>query len=239
MRIACPILPRISNFDDLDPLKLEPGVALSMIPPGQPLPADAALIVLPGSKATIADIGALRDQGWDIDILGHHRRGGAILGLCGGYQMLGRFVSDPEGLEGEPGSIAGLGLLDVETRLSPTKALRHVWGEALGARFTGYEMHMGVTRGPDADRALCRFDDGQRDGAISASGRVMGSYVHGLLASAAMRDALLRRLGARGGGQDYAGSINGALDEIAAQLEEALDVDAMIALAAGPWKGGS
>jgi len=229
--VACPILPRISNFDDLDPLKLEPGVELRMVPPGQPIPAEAALIVLPGSKATIADLGALRAEGWDIDILAHHRRGGAILGLCGGYQMLGQRVSDPDGIEGPPGTVEGLGLLAVETRLSPAKTLRRVEGRALDAGFDGYEMHMGETDGADRARAFARFDDGRTDGAINPGGTVMGSYVHGVLASVDLRRALLARLGVAGGGQDYAASVDGALDEIARQLEQHVDIDALIALA--------
>ncbi|MET0371732.1 MAG: cobyric acid synthase [Sphingobium sp.] len=228
--IACPILPRISNFDDLDPLKLEPRVRLEMVPPGQPIPVEAALIVLAGSKATIADMRAMREEGWDIDILAHHRRGGAILGLCGGYQMLGRMIADPDGLEGPPGSEAGLGLLDVETRLSPAKTLRRVTGMALGTPVIGYEMHMGETAGPDTQRPLVAFDGGGVDGAVSRSGQVMGSYVHGLLGQADMRRALLHRLGAQGGGVDYDASVDAALDSIAADLETHLDIDALVAL---------
>ena len=228
--IACPILPRISNFDDLDPLKLEPGVELRMIPPGQPIPVDAALIVLPGSKATIADMASMREEGWDIDILAHHRRGGMILGMCGGYQMLGKHIGDPDGLEGPLADIAGLGLLDVETVLTPVKALRAVKGEALGASFEGYEMHMGETRGAGADRPFAIFDDGRRDGAVSADRTVFGSYVHGLLADPRQRHALLAKMGVEGGGRDYRGSVDAALDEIAANLETHLDIDALIAV---------
>ncbi|WP_213980453.1 cobyric acid synthase [Sphingomonas sp. dw_22] len=227
--VACPILPRISNFDDLDPLKLEPEVELRMVPPGTPIPAEAALIVLPGSKATIADLAALRAQGWDIDIRAHHRRGGAVLGLCGGYQMLGTRVSDPAGLEGPPGSIEGLGLLDVETVLSPAKALRHVRGTALGARFEGYEMHMGETTGAGTARPLAIFEDGRPDGAVSADGLVTGTYVHGFLADAAQRRALLARIGAQGSGRDYRASVDTALDSIAEELERHLDLDALLA----------
>ncbi|MFT3964602.1 MAG: cobyric acid synthase [Sphingobium sp.] len=229
--VACPILPRISNFDDLDPLKLEPGVELAMIPPGSPLPAQARLVVLPGSKATLADMAAMRAEGWDIDIAAHHRRGGAILGLCGGYQMLGARIADPDGLEGPPGEVAGLGLLDVTTRLSPVKALRQVTGTALGARMEGYEMHMGETAGPGLSRPLARLDDGRSDGAISADGLVMGSYVHGLLADPGFRAALLARIGAEGSGRDYRADVEAALDEIAAELERHVDIDALIALA--------
>ncbi|RZK00786.1 MAG: cobyric acid synthase [Novosphingobium sp.] len=236
--VACPILPRISNFDDLDPLKLEPGVELVMVPPGQPIPAEAALVVLAGSKATVADMAALRAEGWDVDILAHRRRGGVVLGLCGGYQMLGRRIDDPDGLEGPPGAIDGLGLLDLDTRLAGSKALRQVAGQALDAGFTGYEMHMGETTGADRARPFARFDDGRDDGAISADGRVLGTYVHGLLASADLRRTLLRRIGVEGTGVDYDADVDAALDDIAAELERHLDVPALITLAqqAGePW----
>ncbi|HAF40538.1 MAG TPA: cobyric acid synthase CobQ [Sphingobium sp.] len=230
--VACPVLPRISNFDDLDPLKLEPAVDLRMIGPGQPIPAEAALVILPGSKATIADMRALVKQGWDIDIRAHHRRGGAVLGICGGYQMLGRSIGDPEGLEGPPGSVAGLGLLDVQTVLSGTKTLKAVQGRALGADFSGYEMHMGRTGGPDCAQPFALLD-GQPDGAISRDGRVMGSYVHGLLASTDLRDALLQRVGGRSAGADHDRSVEDALDDIAVRLETHADIDAMVALATG------
>ncbi|QCI92370.1 cobyric acid synthase [Novosphingobium sp. EMRT-2] len=231
MLIACPILPRISNFDDLDPLKLEEGVELRMIPPGQPIPAEAVLVILPGSKATIADLTALRCAGWDIDILAHHRRGGMTLGICGGYQMLGRSISDPEGLEGPTGTVSGLGLLDVETTLHASKALRPVSGMALGAPFGGYEMHMGQTSGPDTERPFAILSDGRRDGAMNAAGTVLGTYVHGLLADAGQRRALLSRIDVAGGGADYRASVEEALDEIASALEDHLDIDALVALA--------
>jgi adenosylcobyric acid synthase len=230
--IACPVLPRISNFDDLDPLKLEPGVDLRMIGPGQPIPADAALVILPGSKATLADMRAMAAQGWDIDIKAHHRRGGAVLGICGGYQMLGRMIADPDGQEGPAGMIDGLGLLEVDTVLSGTKTLDAVRGRALEADFGGYEMHMGRTAGPDCAQPFALLD-GRPDGAISRDGRVMGSYVHGLLASTQLRDALLRRVGGESAGADYDRSVEDALDEIAALLENHVDIDAMVTLATG------
>jgi len=229
--VACPILPRISNFDDLDPLKLEPAIELVMVPPGRPIPAEAALIVLPGSKATIADLAAMRAEGWDIDILAHHRRGGRVLGLCGGYQMLGRSVADPLGIEGAVRETAGLGLLDIETVLSGEKTLRHVAGEALGAAFEGYEMHLGETAGPDCARPFAILAHDRPDGAISADGRVMGSYVHGLLASTGLRRALLERIGARSEEVDHGAAVDAALDAIAAELEEHLDVDGLLAIA--------
>jgi len=235
--VACPILPRIANFDDLDPLKLEPAVDLVMVPPGRPIPHDAALIVLPGSKATIADLAALRAEGWDIDIRAHHRRGGAVLGLCGGYQMLGRRVLDPDRIEGDQTEAEGLGLLDVITHLAPTKTLRRVRGTALGAEADGYEMHMGVTRGPDAERPFAVLG-GRAEGAISPDGRVMGSYIHGVLGSPAVRHALLAMLGRQGSGRDYHAVVDTALDDIAAELERHVAVDRLLELAAGAGAPG-
>ncbi len=229
--IACPILPRISNFDDLDPLKLEPGVELRMVPPGQPLPGNAAAIILPGSKATIADLHALRAEGWDIDLRAHHRRGGAILGICGGYQMLGRTIADPDGLEGPPGSVEGLGLLDVETQLSAGKRLKRVTGESLGASLTGYEMHIGTSSGADCARPFATLQGKRPDGARSADGRVTGTYLHGLFAESRFRAAWLAQLGLESSGADYGHSVEQALDTIAVQLEQHVDMEALIALA--------
>ena len=229
--IACPILPRISNFDDLDPLKLEPGVEVVMVPPGRPIPAEAAMIILPGSKAVIADLAALRAEGWDIDIRAHHRRGGTIVGLCGGYQMLGRRIADPLGIEGAPAEVEGLGLLDVETELSPAKILRQVAGAALGAPVAGYEMHMGETRGPGTKRAFAMLEDGGRDGAVDPAGRVIGSYLHGLFASPALRRALLARIGVTGNGRDYAADVDAALDAVAAEFARHAEIDAMLRIA--------
>lgn len=229
--IACPILPRIANFDDLDPFKLEPDVALVMVPPGQPIPAEASLIILPGSKATIADLRAMRAEGWDIDILSHHRQGKPILGICGGYQMLGKRISDPDGIEGEPGSIDGLGLLDIETRLTGTKSLERVAGTAWAQSFQGYEMHLGSTEGPDCARPFARLDDGRVDGAISADGLVSGTYVHGLFASTGARAGLMASIGVHSEGVDYSASVDRALDDIAEQLERHVNIDAMIKIA--------
>src|SRR5436305_5355381 len=148
IRIAVPILPHIANFDDLDPLEAEPAVELLRLRPGAALPADVDLVILPGSKATIADLAALRAAGFDIDIAAHRRRGGIVLGLCGGYQMLGRTIDDPTGIEGHAGTAEGLGLLDVATVLCGDKRLEPARGETSdGVPFPGYEMHMGVTEG--------------------------------------------------------------------------------------------
>ncbi|MGH6696437.1 cobyric acid synthase [Sphingopyxis sp.] len=229
--IACPILPRIANFDDLDPLKLEPGVEIVMVPPGRPIPAEAAIIVLPGSKATIADLAALRAEGWDIDIKAHHRRGGLIVGLCGGYQMLGRRIADPLGIEGTPAEVEGLGLLDVETILSPAKTLRHVQGTALGAAVKGYEMHMGETSGTVTEQPFAMLMDGARDGATNPEGNVIGSYLHGLFASPDLRRALLARIAVTGSGRDYTADVDAALDDIAAEFAAHVDIDAMLRIA--------
>ncbi len=229
--IACPVLPRISNFDDLDPLKLEPGVEVVMVPPGRPIPAEAAMIILPGSKATIADLAALRSEGWDIDIKAHHRRGGLIVGLCGGYQMLGRRIADPLGIEGAPGEVEGLGLLDVETTLSPAKMLRHMDGTALGVPVEGYEMHMGETHGPGTKRPFAMLEGSTRDGAVNGDGKVIGSYLHGLFASAELRRALLARIDVRASGRDYAADVDAALDAIAAGFSAHADIDAMLRIA--------
>ena len=229
--VACPILPRIANFDDLDPLKLEPEIELAMIPPGQPIPAGAALVILPGSKATLADMQAVREQGWDIDILAHHRRGGKVLGICGGYQMLGRTIADPLGIEGPPGEVPGLGLLDITTGLAGEKVLRPASGTALGEALQGYEMHMGRTQGPDAARPFAMLEGGRPDGAISADGRVIGTYCHGLFGATGLRRALLAWIGAPSRGVDHAHAVDTALDAIAAALEEHLDMEGLLALA--------
>lgn len=230
VRIVVPMLSRIANFDEFDALRSEPEVSFAFAPPGTPLPGDVDLVILPGTKATLADLAFLRAQGWDIDLLAHVRRGGRVLGVCGGYQMLGRRVSDPDGVEGAPGAVEGLGLLDVETVMTGDKTLRPVGGRlAGGARFFGYEMHVGRTTG--AARPMLTFDDGTADGAVSADGRVRGAYVHGLFNQGAARAALLAELGAASTGVDQDVRIDQALDEIAATLEQAFDITALAALA--------
>ena len=232
LRIAVPMLPGIANFDDLDPLAAEPDVDLMMIAPGTALPV-CDLVILPGSKATIADLAWLRHEGWDIDLAAHHRRGGRILGLCGGYQMLGRRIADPLGIEGAPGEMAGLGLLEVETVLTPTKALLEVAGTVLadGTGFAGFEMHMGRTTGPGTDRALLLFADGRLEGASSADGRVSGTYVHGLFAADPARAGFLRRLGAVPSGRSHEAGVEATLDALAAHLETHIDIDRLLSLA--------
>ncbi|MET0337812.1 MAG: cobyric acid synthase [Caulobacter sp.] len=233
VRIVVPMLSRIANFDDFDPLRTEPSVDFAFVPPGTALPGDADLVILPGTKATLADMAFLRAQGWDIDLAAHLRRGGRVLGVCGGFQMLGRKVSDPQGIEGAPGEAEGLGMLDVETVLTGDKVLRPVTGRLADgdARFEGYEMHVGRTHGPGLQRPLLVFDDGAGEGAVSADGRVVGAYVHGLFNSGAARAAILAQLGAASAGADQAAAVDGALDEIARILDRSLDVPALARLA--------
>ena len=231
-RIAVPQLGRIANFDDLDPLSAESGLSVEIVPRGRPLPV-CDLVLIPGSKSTIADLAAFRAEGWDIDLAAHVRRGGHVLGICGGYQMLGRTIADPEGLEGPACEVAGLGHLDVATVLRPEKHLARVAATdiASGTRVTGYEIHLGETDGPDCARGWLRRD-GEVVGAASADGRVRGCYLHGLFADDGFRAACLARLGAQVAPGDYAARVEATLDDLAGHLAAALDLGALEALAA-------
>ncbi|SDW15989.1 cobyric acid synthase [Litoreibacter albidus] len=232
IKVVVPKLSRIANFDDLDPLAMEPGVSVEVIEPGRPLPADADLVLLPGSKSTVGDLAFLRAQGWDIDLLAHVRRGGHVLGICGGYQMLGRTISDPEGIEGAQGSVSGLGLLDVDTVMAPLKRLADVEGTHLasGAAVTGYEIHIGTTRGADTLRPWLKMD-GADAGATSPDGKVEGCYIHGLFTSDAFRKSYLAKLGGTSAVSDYSGAVNTALDALADHLELHVNVDEFLELA--------
>jgi adenosylcobyric acid synthase len=235
VRIAIPLLPRIANFDDLDPLRAEPGVELVFVPGGQPLPRDAVLVILPGSKSTISDLEFLRHEGWDIDLLAHHRQGGQILGLCGGYQMLGRTIADPLGVEGRKQTVPGLGLLEIDTVLTGAKRL----GEASGVELTtgtpvkGYEMHLGESSGPGLERPMLRLA-GDSDGCISADGRVTGCYLHGLFASDPFRQAFLATIGAGPSEIAYEQGIETTLDLLADHLEQSIDLSGLLAAARPP-----
>ncbi len=231
-RIVVPRTPRIANFDDLDPLAAEPGVAVELVLPGRPLPGDADLVLLPGSKATRADLAAFRREGWDVDLMAHVRRGGRVLGLCGGYQMLGRTIADPAGIEGTPGSDAGLGLLAVDTVLTGDKTLTsvaaQVWPD--GALATGYEMHVGRTDGPDRSRPAFAVA-GRPEGAVSADGRIVGTYLHGLFAADPFRRWLLRQWGAAASTMAYAATVERTLEALADHLERDLHVERLLATA--------
>ena len=235
IRIAVPVLPRIANFDDLDPLRSEPDVEIVMVRPGRPLPRDAMLVILPGSKATIADLDFVRREGWDIDILAHRRHGGRILGLCGGYQMLGRTIADPLGMEGRRGTVAGLGLLDIDTVLGAEKRLGRSVGNdiASGTPVEGYEIHLGITTGPGLQRPMLRLAD-REEGAVSADGLVAGCYLHGLFTSDPFRRAFLASLGATAGLAAYQHQVEATVDALAEHLEHSLDLSALLAAARPP-----
>jgi adenosylcobyric acid synthase len=231
IKIAVPILPHVANFDDLDPLDAEPGVDLVRVRPGHALPGDADLVVLLGAKATIADLAALRGAGFHIDISAHVRRGGSVLGLCGGYQMLGRAIHDPQGLEGPAGTAEGLGLLNVETTLAADKRLEPVHGTTGdGIPFSGYEMHMGVSEGPDRARSFACLADGSSEGAISPDGRVIGTYIHGLFVDDRQRSAWLTRFAAGRTTIRYDALVDETLDRLAAHLAAHIDLDLLLKL---------
>ena len=231
IKIAVPILPHVANFDDLDPLDAEPTVDLVRVRPGHALPGDADLVLLLGAKATIADLAVLREAGFHIDIGAHVRRGGSVLGLCGGYQMLGRAIRDPLGLEGPASTAEGLGLLDVETILSSDKRLEPVHGATGdGIPFSGYEMHMGVTDGPDRARPFARLADGSSEGAVSPDGRVIGTYIHGLFVDDRQRSAWLSRFAAGRTAISYDTLVDDTLDRLAAHLAAHIDLDRLLTL---------
>jgi adenosylcobyric acid synthase len=233
IRIAVPRLSRIANFDDFDPLRLEPGVAVDMVAPGRPLAGDADLIVLPGTKSTVADLADLRAQGWDIDLQAHVRRGGRVLGLCGGYQMLGREIHDPDGVEGPPGSVPGLGLLDLKTTLTGDKTLIESCGThvATGETVSGYEIHLGRTDGPDTTRPYLTLD-GRPDGAVSADGRIAGCYLHGLFTADGFRHAFLAQFADRSTAPlTFEAEIDATLDALAAHLARHVAVEELLRIA--------
>ena len=233
MCIAVPRLSRIANFDDLDPLAAEPDVAIDIVEPGRPIPAEADLILLPGSKSTIPDLAMLRDEGWDIDIKAHLRRGKPVIGLCAGYQMLGSRLDDPDGTEGPPGAVEGLGLLEIETVLTGDKRLVEAQGRELstGQPVRGYEMHIGKTGGPGLARPMLEIA-GHPDGAVSPNGLVMGCYLHGLFAADDFRRAFLSRLReSRPQAEAYEAKVESTLDALADHLEAHCDLDALLAIA--------
>ena len=232
MKIAVPRLGRIANFDDLDPLSAEPDVSVEIIEPGHPLPGDAALVLIPGSKSTIADLAAFRANGWDVDLAAHIRRGGHVLGICGGYQMLGRKIHDPDGIEGAPSSVAGLGLLDVTTTMSAGKQLQLVEGRDIdsGSALTGYEIHIGQTGGPDCQHGWLEID-GAAHGASSPDGRVRGCYLHGIFSADDFRAAYLARLGGMSSLDSYEASLETTLDRLGDHIAAHVDTTNILSLA--------
>ncbi len=233
VRIAVPMLSRIANFDDFDPLIAEPDVALEMVGPGRALPGDCDLVILPGSKSTLADLAFFKAQGWDIDLAAHLRRGGHVLGVCGGFQMLGNRVIDAGGIEGPAGEQPGLGLLEMDTELGGDKTLTQASGRdpISGCTVQGYEMHIGQSTGPALARPFLTVD-GHDEGARSADGRVMGTYLHGLFGSDDFRHAFLERLSPRSkSALNYETFVDQLLDKLAAHLADHLEIDAILAAA--------
>ncbi|MBB4304760.1 adenosylcobyric acid synthase [Rhodobium orientis] len=230
--VAVPQISRMANFDDLDPLSSEPGVDLRWVRPGRPIPADADVVLLPGSKTTRAALDTLVAEGWDIDILAHHRRGGRVVGICAGFQMLGRVVRDPDGIEGPPGETRGLGLLDITTTIGGDKRLIEIDADdsVSGTRVTGYEMHMGRTEGKGLERPWFRLDS-RPEGAMSPDGRVMGGYLHGIFGADGFRRHWIAEVGGAASERRYEAEVDAALDALADQLEQDLDLDALLALA--------
>ena len=241
IKIAAPMLSRISNFDDADPLRQEPNVDFCWVAPGRPIPKDADVIILFGTKSTIGDLQFLRSQGWDHDIHSHVRHGGRVLGICGGYQMLGQRIVDREGVDGQSGETQGLGLLDLTTEMSNDKTVleRNAVCTISGERVTGYEIHAGRSKGNDLTRAMLRLDD-REEGARSVSGAVEGTYVHGLFANDRFRSTWLARVGAEGSDLNYHMAVNTALDQLADGLEQSLEIDRLFACAQLPgWHPAS
>lgn len=229
LRVIVPVLPRISNHTDFDALRAHPQVDVRMVGPGQPIPP-ADLVILPGSKSVQADLAWLRAHGWESAIARHLRYGGKLIGICGGMQMLGRRLHDPRGLEGRPASLDGLGYLDFETTLAPAKQLRQVRGTLAdgGAALTGYEIHMGVTEGPALARPAVRLDDGRTDGAVSADGQILATYLHGLFDAPQACRALLAWAGVHEArAQDYAALREVSLERLADTLQAHLDLPAL------------
>ncbi len=233
IKIAALRLSRIANFDDLDPLAAEPNVTLHIIEPGTPLPGDIDMVIIPGSKSTLADLAQIRAEGWDVDITAHVRRGGIVVGLCGGYQILGGHIADPDGVEGLVSEAEGLALLDVQTIICGDKTLTETAGTeiASAAPVKGYEMHMGDTTGAGLENPWLTLEGGRPEGALSPDGNIMGTYVHGLFASDDFRHAFLARLGGKGT-VAYEAQIENTLDALADHLEEHLDLDRLLAAAA-------
>ena len=232
IKIAVPRLNRIGNFDDLDPLSATPEVTVEIIEAGRPLPGDADLILIPGSKSTIGDLAHFREQGWDIDLQAHVRRGGHVLGICGGFQMLGKEIIDADGIEGPPSRVEGLGLLDVVTDMKPEKrlALTQATYRTTGDRVEGYEIHIGQTSGPDCENAWLDVD-GRAEGASALGGRIKGCYLHGLFTADKFRATYLRELGGEVSGLNYSKEVDATIDALADHLEKNLDIDELIAAA--------
>ena len=225
LKVLVPVFPRISNHTDFDALRLHPQVDIHYVGPDGDKPA-ADLIILPGSKNVRRDMQWLRDNGWDEKISRHLRYGGKIIGICGGYQMLGTEVSDLHGVEDAPGISQGLGLLDMTTDLKRHKQLRQVKGtlNLTGGNIEGYEIHCGASSGKALDYPVATLDDGRADGAISTDNQVLGTYLHGLFDHPDSSTALLAWAGLETAlVVDQREIRETQLNRLAAELEEHLD----------------
>ncbi|MEM8917441.1 MAG: cobyric acid synthase [Pseudomonadota bacterium] len=232
--IAVPMLSRISNFDDLDPLRAEADIEVRFIPPGTPIPQEANAIILAGTKSTISDLAMLRAEGWEHDIIAAYRAGVHLVGICGGFQLMGSRIEDPMGHDGSPASVDALGLIDMTTVMTGEKVVRPVTAvvHSDGEQLNGYEIHTGRSQGPALERPFCILDDGTPDGTLSAGGRLIGTYLHGVFANDDFRRNWLANLRTdRTSLVDYEESVETALDELADGMESALDIDAILALA--------
>ncbi|MCP4072256.1 MAG: cobyric acid synthase [Hyphomicrobiales bacterium] len=232
IKIAIPVFSRIANFDDFDPLVNEDDVNLVFVTHGQNMPEDADLVILAGSKSTIGDMAEMEENGWAGQIRRFAGSGGQVIGICGGYQMLGTHISDPQNAEGKITDIAGLGLLDVKTVLEGGKTVRI--SEAVSNEFdvelNGYEIHLGVTTGPDCGRPMIRTEQSLQ-GACSPDGRIRGCYLHGLFGNDAYRANIIRSLGGKSSGNNHLQAVEEALDELAGDMEKYLDIDPLLQLA--------
>lgn len=231
--IAVPMLSRIANFDDLDPLISEPDIDVRFIPPGEIIPAQADLIIIPGTKATLADLAFFKRQGWDIDLASHVRRGGKVLGICGGYQMLGKIISDPQGIEGDTTEKEGLGYLDVNTAMKAEKTVTQTtaYSDLYKCEATGYEIHIGDTTGPDTLRPFFS-EDTSKLGCVTKDHKIAGVYLHGLFNDDIFRMNYLSKF--RDGTFNkttFSEQVESALDTLAEEMEKHLDIDAILKIA--------
>lgn len=231
IKIAVPMLSRIANFDDMDPLRLEPGVELGFVPPGHIIPQDVNAIIIPGTKSAMGDLAFMREQGWDHDIIAFARNGGRVLGVCGGYQLLGQSIHDPDGVDGNAGSTLALGLLNVNTHMHAEKQTCEATGLCMRSNLplSGYEIHVGISTGPDTHRPMATIND-HADGAISESGNVEGTYLHGLFSNDQFRSWWLESIKTGSSSQfNYESFVEKELDNLADGIEKSLDVEALFA----------
>jgi adenosylcobyric acid synthase len=236
INIAVPMLSRIANFDDVDPLRMEKDINLYFVPPGTPIPLDSHAVIIPGTKSTIEDMNFIRRQGWHHDIVALARNGARILGLCGGYQLLGKYIDDPAGHDGSSGRCEGLGLLDIETRMDGVKTTHPAQGTCArsGSAVSGYEIHNGQTTGADTSRPMTILN-GQADGATSERGNIEGTYLHGIFSSDSFRQWWMQQVNSETSSSlNFEATIEQELDELADGLKASLDIDALFADAAYP-----